>query len=207
VTWLYAQHRGRTELDMITPFYWHSRDPDIGLDEQILFPFLYSRTSPRESNQAFFPFWAHFERYGISESTWITPLFQYSHDLRGWSTNIHPIFYLGREGTETHTVIAPIFFDFASPSSRATVGFPVYWRFADETSVAQLVGNAYYHEKRVSHGLDWEVHIFPAFSYGETPNGHWWNILYGLAGYTRRGSFTQVRTLWIPITVSGTDAK
>jgi hypothetical protein len=205
VTWLYARHRGRTELDMITPLYWHVRDPDIGLDEQILFPFLYSRTSPRESNQAFFPFWGHFERYGISESTWVTPFFQHSHGLRGWDTNIHPIFYMGRDGTDTHTVIAPFFFDFASLSSRVTVGFPVYWRFADETSISQLVANTYYHEKRVTHGLDWEVHVFPAFSYGETPNGHWWNILYGLAGFTRRGDFTQIRTLWIPITVSGND--
>lgn len=208
ITYLYARHRGRTELDMITPLYWHFRDPDIGLDEQILFPFLYSRTSPRESNQAFFPFWGHFERYGISESTWVTPLFQHSHGLRGWDTNIHPIFYMGRNGTDTHTVIAPFFFDFASLSSRVTVGFPVYWRFADDTAISQLVGNTYYHEKRVTHGLDWEVHVFPAFSYGETPNGHWWNILYGLAGYTRRGDFTQIRTLWIPITLSGSsDAK
>jgi hypothetical protein len=205
ITWLYARHRGRTMLDMITPLYWHLRDPDIGLDTQLLFPFLYSRTSPRESNQVFFPFWAHFERYGISESTWVTPLFQHTHDLRGWSTNIHPLFYLGRDGADTHTVLAPIFFDFASPSSRTTIGFPVYWRFSDESTVSQLVGNTYYHEKHVTHGTDWEVHVFPAFSYGQTPNGHWWNILYGLAGYTRRGSLTQIRTLWIPITTSGGD--
>jgi hypothetical protein len=29
-------------------------------------------------------------------------------------------------------------------------------------------------------------------SYGETPNGHWWNVLYGLAGYTREGTATTV---------------
>ncbi len=205
ITWLYARHRGRTQLDMITPLYWHYRDPDIGLDEQLLFPFLYSRTSPRESNQMFFPFWGHFERYGISDSTWVTPFFQHTNDLSGWSTNIYPFLYMGRDGAATHTVVAPIFWDFASPSSRATVGFPLYWRFADETSVSELVGNTYYHEKKLPRGLDWEVHFFPVFSYGETPNGHWWNILYGLAGYTRRGDFTQVRTLWVPITLSGED--
>jgi hypothetical protein len=205
ITWGYAQHRGRTKLDMITPLYWHYRDPDIGLDEQLLFPFLYSKTSPRESNQAFFPFWGHFERYGISESTWITPFFNHTRDLRGWSTNIYPLVWVGREHTSTHTVVAPFLFDFASPSSRATVGFPVFWRFSDEDSVSQLVANTYYHERKVAHGLDWQFHIFPLFSYGETPNGHWWNVLYGLAGYTRRGDFSQVRTLWIPITTSGTD--
>lgn len=203
VTWLYARHRGRTELDMITPLYWHYRDPDIGLDEQLLLPFLYSRTSPRESNTAFFPFWGHFERYGISETTFITPFFQHTRDLRGWSTNIHPFFYSGRDGYDTHLVIAPFFWDFASRSSRATVGFPVFWRFMDDDSVSQLIGNTYYHEKKVAHGLDWEFHFFPVFSYGETPNGHWWNILYGLAGYTRRGEMAQVRTFWVPIDVAG----
>jgi hypothetical protein len=205
VTWGYARYRGRTELDMITPFYWHYRDPDIQLDQKLLFPFLYSRTSPRESNQVVFPFWGHFERYGVSETTWITPFFQHTHDLRGWQTNIHPILYLGRSGTDSHTVVAPFFWDFASRDSRATVGFPVYWRFSDRDQVSQLVGNVYYHERKLKDGLDWEIHFFPAFSYGETPDGHWWNVLYGLAGYTRRGELVKMRTLWIPITLSGKD--
>ncbi len=205
VTWGYARYRGRTNLDMITPLYWHYWDPDIGMDEKLVFPFLYSRTSPRESNQAFFPFWGHFERYGVSKTTWITPFFQHTTDLRGWQTNIHPIFYLGRNGRSTHMVIAPIFWDFASPSQRSTVGFPVFWRFADEDTVSELVGNVYYHQRQLKNGLDWQVHIFPVFSYGETPDGHWWNLFYGLAGYTRRGDMVKVRTLWIPITVSGED--
>ena len=207
VTWGYARYRGRTQLDMITPLYWHYRDPDIGLDQKLLFPFLYSRTSPRESNQVFFPFWGHFERYGVSETTWITPFFQHTHDLRGWQTNIHPILYLGRSGHQSHTVVAPFFWDFVGRDERATVGFPVYWRFSDRDSVSQLVGNVYYHERKVKGGLDWEVHIFPAFSYGETPDGHWWNVLYGLAGYTRRGHTAKMRTLWIPITLSGGEGK
>jgi hypothetical protein len=202
VSYLYARHRGRTELDMITPLFWHFRDEDAGVDQKLLFPFLYSRTSPREANTVFFPFWGHFERYGISETTWVTPFFQHTHDLRGWATNIHPILYLGRDGHDSHTVIAPFFWDFVTPRSRATVAFPGYWRFSDEETVSQLVGNVYYREKKVTHGLDWELHFFPAFSYGETPDGHWWNLLYGLGGYTRRGTRVQVRTLWIPITVS-----
>ncbi len=201
-TWLYARYRGRTELDMITPLYWAYRDPDIGLDQQLLFPFFYKRTSPRESSWAFFPFYGKFERYGISKSTWITPLFQHSHDLRGFSTNIHPFMYIGRDGQSTHTIFAPIFWDFADPKSRATIAFPLYWRFSDRQSVTQLVGNVYYREERKSTGTDWEVHIFPALSYGETPDGHWWNLLFGLAGYTHRGSMTKMRALWIPITLT-----
>ena len=201
-TWLYARYRGRTELDMVTPLYWAYRDPDIGLNRKILFPFLYSSTSPRESNQAFFPFWGHFQRYGISETTFITPFFQHTTDLRGWQTNIHPFMYVGRNGLDTHFVVAPFFWDFATPKSRATVAFPVFWRFSDEKETTELVGNVYYHEKKLHNGTDWEVHIFPAFSYGETPNGHWWNVFYGLAGYTRQGTATTIRTLWIPTKLS-----
>jgi hypothetical protein len=201
-TWGYARYRGRTSLDMVTPLYWRFQDPDIGLDQHLLFPFWFSRTSPRESTHFLFPFFGQSERFGVSNSTWITPFFQHTTDLRGWATNIHPILYVGRDGNDTHTVVAPFFWDFASPESRTTIGFPLFWRFADRDSVSQLTGNVYYHERKLHSGSDWEVHVFPAFSYGETPDGHWWNVLFGLAGYTRRGEMTKLRTLWIPITLS-----
>ena len=106
-------------------------------------------------------------------------------------------------GKSSHLVIAPVFWDFASPAGRTTVGFPLFWRFSDRHSVSELVGNVYYHQKKLKNGLDWQIQIFPVFSYGETPDGHWWNVLYGLAGYTRRGDMVQMRALWVPITVSG----
>jgi hypothetical protein len=202
ITWGYASYRGKTELDMVTPLFWNYRDPEIGLDQKLLLPFYFSRVSPRESSHVVFPFYANFERKGLSESTWITPLFQHSTDVRGFSTNIHPIFYFGRDGYDTHTVIAPFFWDFASRSSRTTIGFPIYWRFAEDNHTSQLIGNVYYSEQKLRQGLDWQVHVFPFFSYGETPDGHWWNVLYGLAGYERRGSMTKLKTFWIPIPLS-----
>ena len=202
ITWGYARYRGKTELDMITPLFWSYRDPEIGLDQKLLLPFYFSRTSPRENSHVVFPFYANFERKGLSQSTWITPLFQHTTDMRGWSTNLHPFFYFGRDGYDTHTVIAPFFWDFASRSSRTTIGFPLYWRFAEGNHTSQLIGNVYYSEQRVRQGLDWQVHIFPLLSFGETPDGHWWNVLYGLAGYERRGSMTRLKTFWIPIPLS-----
>lgn len=202
MTWGYAQYRGKTELDMITPLFWHYRDPEIGLDQKLIFPFYFSRTGPREDTQVVFPFYANVERKGLSQSTWITPLFQHSTGLRGWSTNIYPLFFFGRDGFDTHTVMAPFFWDFATRSSRTTIGFPLYWRFAEDKRVSQLIGNVFYSEQRVSQGLDWQLHIFPLFSYGETPDGHFWNVLYGLAGYERRGSMTKLKTFWIPIPLS-----
>jgi hypothetical protein len=202
ITWGYARYRGKTELDMITPLFWHYRDPEIGLDQKLLLPFYFSRTGPREDTQVFFPFYANIERKGLSQSTWITPLFEHTTGLRGWSTNIYPLFFFGRDGFDTHSVIAPFFWDFATRSSRTTIGFPIYWRFAQDNHVSQLIGNVYYSERRVRQGLDWQLHVFPLFSYGETPDGHFWNVLYGLAGYERRGSMTRLKTFWVPIPLS-----
>jgi hypothetical protein len=202
VTWGYARYRGRTELDMLTPLFWRYEDPDIGLSRYIVPPLLYLSSSPRGYDTGIFPLYLKSKRYDIYDTTFITPFFQHTHDLEGWQTNIHPIFYLGRTNQSTHMVIAPIFWDFASPTSRSTVVLPFFWRFADEDGVSQLVGNTFYRERRLSSGLDWQFHFFPAFSYGETPDGHWWNVLYGLAGYTREGPTTKMRALWIPITLS-----
>lgn len=206
-TWLYARHRGRTELDMVTPFYWNYRDPTIGLDEKLLFPFLYSKTSPRESTQAFFPLFASTERYGVSKTLWITPLFRHRTSIEGWSTNLYPLLFFGQDQDERHSVVAPIYWDFENYKSRTTIAFPFFWRFRDEKKTSQLALNTFYYEKKVRGGLDWQFHFFPVFSYGETPDGHWWNVLYGLAGYTRRGARSEARTLWIPFEISGHEGR
>jgi hypothetical protein len=202
VTWGYARYRGRTELDMITPLYWNWRDPDIGKKSQLLFPLLYTSSSPRESNFALFPLYGRFHRFGVKTTTWVTPFLEHSHGLTGWETNIHPLLYLERNQNKSHTVVFPFFWDFASPKSRTTIGFPLYWRFDEGDTVHQLLGNTYYYERKLKRGLDWEFHFFPAFSYGETPDGHWWKVLYGLAGYTRKGVATKMYAAWIPFTLS-----
>lgn len=205
VTWGYARYRGRTELDMITPLLWLYRDEDAGIDQQFLFPFYYRRTGPRENSIAVFPFYGSFHRHGISDSTWVTPFFQHTHDLTGWSTNLYPIAFFGRDRHESHSVLAPIFYDFAGPSSRSTVAFPLYWRFAQPDSLTQLVGNFLYTEQDVPGGTDWALRVLPLFGYGERPDGHWWNILFGMMGYERRGATTEASVFWVPITLSGGD--
>lgn len=202
VTWGYARYRGRTELDMITPLFWWHRDPDIGSDTKLLLPFYYRSTSPRRNDLAIFPLYGHFERPGISESTFVTPLFEHNTSLTGWYTNLYPILFTGRTYDATHLVVAPFLWDFASPKSRTTIAFPLFFRFADQASVSQLALNTYYHEKAVSGGTDWEFHFFPLLSFGGMPDGHWWNLLYGLVGYTGEGTSSKLRMLYIPIKLS-----
>jgi hypothetical protein len=201
-TYVYARHRGRTELDMVTPLFWWYRDPDIELSRLLALPFFYRNVSPRSDDWVAFPFAAHFLRHGISDDWWITPLFRHKTSITGWETDLLPIFYFGREATSTHLVVAPLLWDFASPKSRQTVFFPLYWRFGDRESVSQLVGQTYYHEEKVPGGTEWEVHFFPLWSWGESPQGHWWNLLYGLVGFTREGTMAKMRILYIPIELS-----
>ncbi len=68
--------------------------------------------------------------------------------------------------------------------------------------MTQVAFNTVYREKQVAGGTDWEFHFFPLFSYGESPTGHWWNVLFGMAGYTRDGTRSEVRALYIPFKLS-----
>jgi len=201
-TYFYARHRGRTELDMYTPLVWDYRDPDIDLERLVVLPFYYRNTSPRSDDIAVFPFYAHFHRYGIYNERWVTPLFRHRTDLTGWETDIFPVFFMGKKNNDTHLVVAPLIWDFASPRARQTVVFPFYWRFTDQKEIHQLVGNTFYYEEKVKGGSDWQFHFFPLFSYGESPTGHWWNVLYGMAGYTRDGTMAKMRVAYIPFTLS-----
>lgn len=201
-TYLYGRHRGRTEVDMFTPLVWLYRDPDIQQSTVGVFPFFYKNTSNRSDDLAIFPFYGHFKRHGLSDSHWVTPLFNYESNVSGWSTKVLPVFYTGRSNDSTHFVFAPLVWDFASPRSRQTVVFPVFWRFADQKGVTQVIGNTFYFEEKTAKGTEWQFHLFPLLSFGGTPDGHWWNLLYGLAGYTREGTMAKMRLGYVPITLS-----
>lgn len=199
-TWGYARYRGRTELDMITPLYWEYRDPDIQLKRQVLFPFFYRSKSPRAEDLAILPFYGRFERKGISTTTFVTPLFRHTTDLTGWETDIFPFFYMGRERTSSHTVIAPFFWDFSSPKSRTTIALPLFFRFEDEETISQLAVNTFYREKKATG--EWDFHFFPVVNFGETRNGHYWNLFYGLAGYSQEGTKAVMKAFYFPINLS-----
>src|SRR5690606_27782189 len=172
VTWGYARHRGATELDMITPLFWHHRDPRIGLDRKLLFPFLYLNRSPRETTTALVPLFAHRKRYGISESIWVTPLFNYESHLRGSALSLHPLIHFGRNGHSRHRIVAPLYFDIEKLRNRTTIAAPVFLRLRSEDSLHQVFLNTYYTERSYKNGTAWEFHLLPLFSYGKSPGGH-----------------------------------
>jgi hypothetical protein len=187
----------------IVPIYYRSTDIDVGFDGLGIFPFYYGSSSPR-GRTLLTPLFGRFESYNISRTYWLFPNVTYTRDLGGWETDIHPLVYLGRDKSSSHAVFAPVFWDFANPKGRTTIGFPLYWRFADSVdgTVTQVAANTLYRERRVSGGTDWQFHLLPLFSYGQSPSGYWWNVLFGLAGYDRDAGTSKIKAFWVPITVS-----
>jgi hypothetical protein len=195
-------HGGSTSLTAIgpvVPIWWNYRDRDLGVNAWALAPFYFQSDSPA-GHDWLTPVIGRFESYGERRTWWAFPTLTLSSDRHGWEDDLHPIVYVGRSDDSSHTVVAPVFWDFASPKGRTTIGFPIYWRFAEgpRDSVVQVAANTLYTEKRVAGGTDWEFHFLPFFSYGEHPGGYFWNVLFGLAGYSRDGASTQLRALWIP---------
>jgi hypothetical protein len=196
-----------TAAGPIVPLWWNYRDRDLGIHAWALAPLFYTSDSPA-GHDWLTPLVGRFETYGESRTWWVFPTLTLSSDRHGWSDAFHPIIYVGRNDDSSHTVIAPIFWDFADPKGRSTVGFPLYWRFADTTdnSVVQVAANTLYMQKHVAGGTDWQFHLLPLFSYGAHPDGYFWNVLFGLAGYSRDGASSQVRALWIPFNAGAAPA-
>jgi hypothetical protein len=192
-----------TMIGPVLPVYYRKTDIDIGYKALGIFPFYYGSSSPT-GRTFLIPLFGRFESYNVSRTYWVFPNLTYTRDVNGWETDLHPILYVGREKQSSHFVVAPVFWDFASPKGRTTIAFPIYWRFADTTdgTVTQVAANTLYRERRVVGGTDWQFHLLPLFSYGQSPAGYWWNLLFGLAGFDRDGPTTKIKAFWIPITVS-----
>lgn len=209
---------------VITPFYSHaiSRNGDEGLrfggpvvplvfdyrDKRLdshafAFAPLYYQSRSRRGSDTLTPFFGRFEDYGVSRTYWVFPSVVHSSGTAGWETDVYPLAFFGRSGATSHNVLAPLYFDFKNPSGRTTIQFPFFWRFAtSDGTVTEVAGNTIYLQKPVRGGYDWQTHVAPFFSYGESPTSMFWNVLFGLAGYTRTPEKTEVRVLWLPITTS-----
>jgi hypothetical protein len=195
----------------VLPLVWNYHDRDIDQHTWATLPFFYHSSSPQGLDWLT-PVFGRFENYGVSRTYWTFPTIVVSLDTHGWESDVYPFAFVGRSETPTerksHAVLAPIFWDFASDKGRATVVAPLYWRFADSTddSVTQIAGNLIYLQKRVAGGIDWQFHVAPFVSYGEVPHGHWWNFLFGLAGYSHDTNGEEhVRIFWIPIKTGDAD--
>ena len=197
-----------TMIGPIAPIYYRNTDIDLGYSSLGIFPFYFGSNSP--TNRTFLtPLYGRWESFNVSRTHWVLPSLVFGTDTKGWEVDLHPIVYLGRSERSTHTVLAPILWDFASPKGRSTVTFPFYWRFAEsaDESITQVALNTLYRQKRTANGLEWQFHVLPLLSYGGSPTGSWFNLVFGLLGYDKDGPTTKIKALWIPITVAGGGAQ
>ena len=193
-----------TMVGPLAPIFYRKTDIDLGYSALGIFPFYFGSQSPTGTTFAT-PLYTKVESYNVSRARWIFPNILLLNDTKGWEFDFLPIALFGRSEQSSHAVLAPVLWDFASPKGRTTVGFPFFWRFADtsDDSVTQVAANTLYRQKKVAGGLGWEFHVLPLFSYGASPTGNWWNVLFGLAGYDKDGPTTKIKAFWLPITVSG----
>jgi len=200
ITPVYTRYRGRTELDLagpIIPLFAHYRDKDVYKDSWLIGP-VYTSNDPT-GYSLITPLFGQWREYGVSRTTWIFPTIVHSTVVDGWSLNVHPLFYFGRDGESTHSVVAPFWWDFASPKKRTTIGFPIFWRFRDEEGITQVALNTVYLERPSSKGPNWDFYFAPLFHVGDYPNGSAWDVLFGLVGYKKVGTYKQLKVFWFPI--------
>jgi hypothetical protein len=116
--------------------------------------------------------------------------------------------------------LAPLYWDFENrkKQTRRLVGFPLYWDFTlgarqrrtsyvlplylrleRGKSLGHSVLNTYFQRDEQPGNRRWQFHFFPVLSFGGGEKQKWWNFLYGLAGYERRGQYRRMRLFWIPI--------
>jgi hypothetical protein len=203
VTWvtpLYSQYRGRTTLDLagpLVPLFAHYVDADIYKESWLFGPF-YTTHDPTGYTTMFTPLIGQSREYGVSNTTWVIP---FLHETRvdGWTFNMYPLLWLGKDGDSFHDVLAPVWWDFVSPKRRTTIAFPVFWRFRDEEGLTQLALNTLYEERKTSKGNDFDFYFLPFVHVGEKPDGNAWDVLFGLVGYKREGTYKQLKLFWIPI--------
>ncbi|MCC7538740.1 MAG: hypothetical protein IT379_21115 [Deltaproteobacteria bacterium] len=221
ITPVYQRHRGDTYVDASAPIVWSWGDDRAGTANWLVLPFVYHGTRPGASTTVT-PLFAQWHREGQYDTLvtplfgswrsrtrdaaglWIFPSLQISHNERSSTFNLHPLVYSETGRSWRHLVLAPIYWDFEDieDNYRSTVVFPVFWRFRTPRSTTTLTLNAYHRETRRRGEEGWEFHFFPLFAFGSPRSGdHWWNVLYGLVGYERRGEYARMQLLYAPITV------
>ncbi len=225
VTPFYQRFRGATEMDAVAPFFFSIRDPRTNYSALAIPPLIWHFEDPGSVATVVFPFFGHFEERGRNE-TWITPLVAQHHDyehhddttwifptiqISNWhngdAVNIHPIWYYESVPSHRFAVLAPLWLDYESfegTHNRYTVAFPFFWRFREGNTTSTLVLNVYHRERVRADSSEWEIDIFPFFSYGESSlGGHWWKIFFGLAGYERRGPYGITTLFYVPFQTDG----
>ena len=198
-----------TAIGPVVPLWWNYRDRDLGIHAWAIAPLFYTSDSPA-GHDWLTPLVGRFETYGESQTWWIFPTLTISE---------RPARMVRRPSS--HRLHRPQRRLVAHRAGAHLLGLrepegPLDGRVPAVLALRGHVGRLGRPGRR-QHALPAEARrrrdrlvsstCCPLFSYGEHPDGYFWNILFGLAGYSRDGASSQVRALWLPINFGGAPAR
>jgi len=168
-------------------------------------PLLYVHEAPEKRHLAIAPFYFDFVHRENQTKRFV--LFPAYWDFKNYAKQkkslvLFPLYWDFRNDRKLkkRQVVFPLYWDFSDKrkEKRGQVAFPLYWHFERGQTKRSVVLNTYFEKKKDESGKSWQFHFAPLFAVGRGDRGRWWNVLYGLAGYDKRGKHRRIQAFWIP---------
>jgi hypothetical protein len=207
--WLVPGLGRKKSLDREHQQWWAAPTFDWGWDATSwhfnLHPLMYVKRSPEHKHTAIAPvYWDFKNKKDQTHRFALAPLYWDFKDFKEQKRSrvAFPFYWDFQNGQKKriHTVSFPFFYDldFQDREERYTITFPFHARGKVRDRTRHFVLNTMT-EKKADADKSWQFHFFPLFSVGGSKRSKWWNVLYGLAGYDRRGGHRRMHAFWIPI--------
>jgi hypothetical protein len=168
-------------------------------------PLFYLKRAPEKRHLALAPLLFDFHnRTKLTHRFTLLPLYwDFKHyGQQTFSRALFPLYWdFENRKKQTHRLVGfPLYWDFTlrAQQRRTSYVFPLYLRLERGPILGHSVLNTYFQRNERPGNRNWQFHFFPLVSFGSGENQKWWNFLYGLAGYERRGQYRRMRLFWIP---------
>lgn len=205
LTPLLGHHRQlekRSDTWWVLPTFHYGTTPDSW--QFNIHPLFYSARSKEARHLAIAPIYFDFQNFKERTRRFaLAPLYwDFSAAKEQKHTRVlFPLYWDFQHGKRQRTrrVVFPLWWDFnyRDREARYRVAFPFYANSKVGARSRHFVLNTFYEHSSDDEGR-WQFHFFPLFSRGGSATSRWWNVLYGLAGYDRRGRHRRVQAFWLP---------
>lgn len=151
-------------------------------------PLLWKFKDEKDDDLVFFPFWWDFNDLEHDESKKVAFPLWWQFDNRRKQT-------LSR-------VAFPLYWDLQDNKEkrRTIVLAPLFFRNRNSQSTMTGFLNFVWHSGQIKGNRFWTFRMYPLLSFGHppAPEGAYWSVLGGLAGWRRQGRTKQLKVFWIP---------
>lgn len=206
--WLVPGLARSRNLERRSQRWWAAPTFDFGWDAQSwhfnFHPLAYIKRTPSRRHTAIAPlYWDFKNKKDQTHRFALAPLYWDFKDFKEQKRSrvAFPFYWDFQNGQKRRfsTVSFPFYWDFDQQDrdARYTVTFPFHARSKVSDRTRHFVLNTMT-EHRSDKDKSWQFHLFPLFSVGGSERSKWWNVLYGLAGYDRRGGHRRVTAFWLP---------